>query len=319
MTKQKKKYLLSAMTAILLIVFGFKLMNLSDEPVVEPKVNEKAEEQSKAKQPIIDETEKDLDQFELTSSEVAEPEEIEEEIEEVVEEPPVQNEPDPEPVEVETVEAVETETQQESNEKPVEQPKIEKPKIEVVPSSSLAMTNYLLPDVNSEPRVESATHVMLHFTSNAYANPKDPYKIEDTYNIFKDYEVSAHYVIGRAGEIYLFVPENRVAYHAGRGQLSGYPEYDDRLNHYSIGIELLGMGTRDEMVPLITKEKFDQVDQTMTGFTEAQYSTLNTLLTDIVGRHPHIQKNRNHIVGHDEYQPGKTDPGSLFDWSKIGL
>ena len=49
MTKQKKKYLLSAMTAILLIVFGFKLMNLSDEPVVEPKVNEKAEEQSKAK------------------------------------------------------------------------------------------------------------------------------------------------------------------------------------------------------------------------------------------------------------------------------
>ena len=47
------------MTAILLIVFGFKLMNLSDEPVVEPKVNEKAEEQSKAKQSIIDETKED--------------------------------------------------------------------------------------------------------------------------------------------------------------------------------------------------------------------------------------------------------------------
>lgn len=191
MTKQNKKYIISAISAFLFIALGFKILNPSDEQTVEPKVNEKTEEQSKAEQPIIDETEKDLDQFELTSSEVAEPEEIEEEIEEVVEEPPVQNDPNPEPVEVENVEAVETETQQESNEKPIEQPKIEKPKIEVVPSSSLAMTNYLLPDVNSEPRVESATHVMLHFTSNAYANPKDPYKIEDTYNIFKDYEVSA--------------------------------------------------------------------------------------------------------------------------------
>lgn len=196
---------------------------------------------------------------------------------------------------------------------------MKEPKIEIVPSSNLAMTNYSLPDVNSEPRIENVTHVMLHFTSNALSKPKDPYLIEDTYNIFRDYEVSAHYVIDRAGEIYLFVPENRVAYHAGRGQLRGFPEYNDRLNHYSIGIELLGMGTREEMVPIITAEKFDQVDQAMIGFTEAQYSVLNTLLNDIVGRYPHIHKNRNYIVGHDEYQAGKTDPGSLFNWSKIGL
>src|SRR5699024_738605 len=121
----------------------------------------------------------------------------------------------------------------------------------VIPKSTVGMTEYLLPSANSEERVETTTHVVLHFTSNALHNPKQPYLIEDTYNIFKDYGLSAHYVIGRAGEIYLFVPENRVAYHAGKGTLKDFPHYNDRLNQYSIGIELLAVGTREEMIPVI--------------------------------------------------------------------
>lgn len=190
----------------------------------------------------------------------------------------------------------------------------------VVEKSRLGMTEYLLPFSNSEERVEATTHVVLHFSSNALNNPKDPYRIEDTYNIYNNYGISAHYVIGRAGEIYLFVPEDRVAYHAGKGKLPAFPEYNDQLNHYSIGIELLAMGTREEMIPNITAEKADLIDPALVGYTQAQYNALNTLLNDITARHPTIKRNRNHSVGHDEYSLyRKTDPGSLFNWSKIGL
>lgn len=189
----------------------------------------------------------------------------------------------------------------------------------VIPPSNLVITDYFLPNSNSTERTNPISHVVLHFASNALNKPDNPYLIEDTYNIFKNAGVSANYVIDRNGKIYRFVPENRVAYHAGPGQLSGFPEYTDRLNHHSVGIELLGIGTREEMIPMITAERFDLIDSSLYGFTEAQYQALNTLLNDILSRNPAIQKNRNHIVGHDEYAPDKTDPGRLFNWSKIGL
>ena len=186
--------------------------------------------------------------------------------------------------------------------------------------TSLNTIDMLLPDINSEPRIEKTTHVVVHFSSNAYNNQNNPYEIEDIYSIFKDYEVSSNYVIGRNGEIYIFVPENRVAYHAGPGNLLDYPEYKNRLNHYSIGIELLGIGNREEMIPIITAEKFDLINTNLLGYTYAQYESLNVLLNDILSRNVNIVRDRKHIIGHDEYNPSmKTDPGVLFDWSKIGF
>lgn len=181
------------------------------------------------------------------------------------------------------------------------------------------MKDYFLPNANSTERTDPITHVVLHFASNALNKPNNPYLIEDTYNIFKSVGVSANYVIDRKGSIYRFVPENRVAYHAGSGQLNGFPEYTNRLNYHSIGIELLGVGTREEMVPIIGADRFDLIDPSLHGFTDAQYQSLNTLLQDILSRNPRVQKNRSYIVGHDDYAPGKTDPGRLFNWSRIGL
>lgn len=317
MTKRTKRLIMIAVSFILSLTLGLSLKQNRGKQLVDPKEHSKVEKNSKAEPKVIEEKE---DEVELSSSKAEDPEEVEEEPEEITEEEtPVQNEEELATSEPENVEIEESKPKQKQEEIPAEEPEIVEPKREVVPSSSLGMTEYLLPNANSEERVENTTHVMLHFTSNALNNPTNPYLIEDTYNIFRDYGVSAHYVIGRDGEIYLFVPENRVAYHAGRGYLSGFPEYMDHLNHYSIGIELLGIGTREEMIPIITAEKFDQIDPSIIGFTEAQYQSLNTLLNDIVGRHPHIHKNREHIVGHDEYSDSKTDPGSLFNWSKIGL
>jgi N-acetyl-anhydromuramoyl-L-alanine amidase len=186
--------------------------------------------------------------------------------------------------------------------------------------TSLDIIELLLPPQNSESRIEPLTHVMIHFISNAFNKPQNPYDIKDIYSIFEQLEVSAHYVIGRDGEVYLLVKEEQVAYHAGRGNLPQFPEYENRLNHYSIGIELLAIGTREEMIPIITAEKFELINPDMIGYTDAQYQSLNVLLDDILKRHPYIPRDRNHIIGHDEYAPGrKTDPGSLFDWSKIGF
>ena len=188
-----------------------------------------------------------------------------------------------------------------------------------IPKSTLAMTTYLLPEKNSELRYEDPTHILLHFTSNAFNKPHDPYQVEDTYNILKDYGLSAHYMIDRTGEIYLLVDENRVAYHAGKGIIKGFPEYELGLNHYSIGIELLAIGTKEEMIPIITEPVFNKIDPSLLGYTEEQYQSLNRLIKDIQARNPKIKRNRTQILGHDEYTNRKTDPGKLFDWSKIGF
>ena len=182
----------------------------------------------------------------------------------------------------------------------------------VVPRSTLPMTTKLLPLANSEIRVEPTTHIGLHFSSNALAKPHDPYQVDDVYNVFRDYGVSAHYIIDRAGQIYQLVYEDRVAYHAGEGIIKGYPEYDLGLNHYSIGIELLAIGTREEMIPIIDEVNFNKIDPSLIGYTEEQYATLSTLINDIIERNP-IVKKRLQVIGYDEYTDQKTDLGSLFD------
>lgn len=219
----------------------------------------------------------------------------------------------------ETQKAEKTEKKAEEN-KPKENKKPEPKQITFNKDATIPVTKYLLPANNSTERTEEVTHVLVHFASSALLKPTDPYRVEDIFSIFKDYGVSAHYVIDRKGEIHLFVEEDRVAYHAGKGSLSQYPEYKDVLNYHSIGIELLAMGTREEMIPIISEKQFNKVDPSQLGYTDSQYTALKALIDDIIARYPSIKKDRQHVIGHDEYAPGrKTDPGSLFDWSKIGF
>ncbi|MFS0752549.1 N-acetylmuramoyl-L-alanine amidase [Oceanobacillus sp. 1P07AA] len=175
-----------------------------------------------------------------------------------------------------------------------------------------------LPEENSEPREASITHVMLHFSSNALEKPENPFQVKDIYEVFREYEVSAHYVIDRTGQIYRFVSEDRIAYHAGNGKLEGFPMYEDNLNPYSIGIELLAIGTKEEMLPMMSAEHYDTISSRHIGYTKEQYDALQGLLMDISTRHHNLKLNRNHIIGHQEYaSERKTDPGELFDWEKL--
>jgi hypothetical protein len=118
---------------------------------------------------------------------------------------------------------------------------------------------------------------------------KDPYDIEGIIAEYKQYGVSAHYLIGRDGTIYQLVAEKNIAYHAG---VSKTPDGRSNVNSFSIGIEMVN--TKDGK------------------FTDAQYGALNKLIAK------EKQKYKiKYVLGHDDIAPGrKTDPWNI-DWNKV--
>lgn len=184
--------------------------------------------------------------------------------------------------------------------------------------NGLIVEQMYLPCEFSEPRKEKISTIVIHSISNVVANPDSPYQIVDIYQVLKKYGVSTHYIIGREGEVYQLVPDNRVAYHAGKGSFPSHPIFPQNMNHFSIGIELMGIGTKDEMKAFISEEIYDALDKDLIGFTEKQYQSLSLLLEQLHQNYPSILRDRKHVIGHEEYAPGrKSDPGSLFEWDKI--
>ena len=116
----------------------------------------------------------------------------------------------------------------------------------------------------------------------------------DAHPYFKEVatlKVSAHFVIGREGDLTQFVPVTRRAWHAGESWFDGR----NRVNDFSVGIELVGSDD--------------------TRFTDAQYDLLVNLTRALQKAWPAITSDR--IVGHSEIAPGrKTDPGPHFDWDR---
>ena len=109
------------------------------------------------------------------------------------------------------------------------------------------------------------------------------------YVLLHKLRVSAHFFIQRQGNVIQFVACNRRAWHAGVSCWQGRKQCND----FSIGIELEG--------------------HEYTPYTEAQYSALKHLITELRQCYP-IQ----HIVGHQDIAPErKTDPGPFFDWRRV--
>ena len=172
----------------------------------------------------------------------------------------------------------------------------------------------------SGPRTKPVEYVMLHFSSDCSAHPEAPYDVDRVIGTLSGAKASANYIIGRDGTVYRLVKEDRAAWHAGRGALPWPPYYTNTLNQHSIGIEMLGISTWKDMKIFISKEKFDKIPKEDIGFTDAQYRAVNLLIADIRSRWPKIAMDRKHIVAHSTYAPTRrTDPGEVFDWTKIGL
>lgn len=183
--------------------------------------------------------------------------------------------------------------------------------------SELAQPDYLLPlETFSRPRKHDPEFVMIHFTSAVMLDRNDPYNMEAVRSIFVDYEVSVHYIIDRDGTVRCYIPENVVAYHAGFGTWGDDPKYTDLMNDYAIGIEVVAIGSQKDMAQYLHPEEYGALNPEFIGYTEAQYAALQQLVQDICNRH-NIPMDRDHIIGHEEYSPQKTDPGELFDWNRI--
>src|SRR5690349_10975930 len=106
--------------------------------------------------------------------------------------------------------------------------------------------------------------------------------------------VSAHYVLAEDGTRYRLVPEDRVAWHAGRSHWRGR----EALNASSIGIEIVNLhGDRHD-------------------YPSRQIEALIELCREITARHPAIVP-RN-VVGHSDIAPErKIDPGLRFPWATL--
>ena len=182
--------------------------------------------------------------------------------------------------------------------------------------SYLAEEYFLEPiDDYSWEREYPVEKIVLHFTSAVVLSKETPYDMTLIRGIFEDNHLSIHYIIDRDGTIYCYMPENRVAWHAGKGTYANDEKYTNLMNKYSIGIEIVAMGSKKDMNIYLSEKEYDSVEA-QKGFTDLQYEALDSLLDDLCERYS-LEKSRNTILGHDEYNPDKTDPGELFDYSKI--
>lgn len=180
-----------------------------------------------------------------------------------------------------------------------------------------AVEDYLLPlEDFSWERQYAPEFIMLHFSSAVVEHPEDPYNMDLIRAIYVDYGVSVHYILARDGTVYCYIPEDRVAWHAGPGEFAGDPKYTNTMNQYAIGIEIAAIGSETDMEGFLTSEEYAALDDSLIGYTQAQYAALRALITDLSARYD-IPMDREHIIGHSDYTPGKYDPGELLDWSQI--
>ena len=108
-------------------------------------------------------------------------------------------------------------------------------------------------------------------------------------------EVSSHYLIGDAGQVWQLVDERERAWHAGASFWRG--ERD--VNSVSIGIEIANPAGLCGFPP----------------FGEAQMEALEELLGDVMARWGIGPES---VLGHSDVAPGrKADPGAKFDWARL--
>jgi len=179
-----------------------------------------------------------------------------------------------------------------------------------------AEADYLLPlEDFSWEREYAPEYIVIHFTSAVVNHRDDPYGEENLRNLFVENGVSINYIILRDGRVKCYIPEERAAWHAGKGELDD-EKYENSLNKYSIGIEIAAIGSQSDMSPYLSPYEYSQLPGELIGFTDEQYASLKLLVDDLSTRYG-IPLDRDHVIGHEEYSPTKTDPGELFDWSII--
>ena len=108
-------------------------------------------------------------------------------------------------------------------------------------------------------------------------------------------KVSTHYFIKDNGNTINMVPDEYVAWHAGKSSWKKFKS----MNKYSIGIEISNPGH----------------DYGYKDFTSKQISSLIKLLKFLIQKYNINPKN---VLGHSDISPDrKKDPGEKFPWQKL--
>ena len=145
------------------------------------------------------------------------------------------------------------------------------------------------PSTNFDARVRPPDMILMHYTGMptgeaAIARLRDP-----------GAKVSAHYVVEEDGTVFVLVPEERRAWHAGKSFWGGETD----INGCSVGVEIVNPGHEFGYRP----------------FPDAQIAAVIALNADIRSRWivPDAR-----ILGHADVAPDrKEDPGELFPWQRL--
>lgn len=106
-------------------------------------------------------------------------------------------------------------------------------------------------------------------------------------------QVSAHYMVTEAGQIFQLIPDHYRAWHAGLG----FWRQETDINSRAIGIEIVNPGHEFGYRP----------------FPLRQMQAVRNLCRLLLNRYPIPA---NHVIAHSDLAPDrKQDPGELFDWS----
>lgn len=113
-------------------------------------------------------------------------------------------------------------------------------------------------------------------------------------------QVSAHYGVGKNGDVHQYVDELNTAWHAGRVASPTWALIKKNINPnvYTIGIEHEGVAN--------------------SPWTDEMYGASALLISAICQRWG-IPLDRNHIVGHREIYAPKTCPGAVVSLDKLLL
>jgi N-acetyl-anhydromuramyl-L-alanine amidase AmpD len=159
--------------------------------------------------------------------------------------------------------------------------------------------------------------IILHYT----AGPS----ISSAINGMRDSGTSAHFVIGRGGQVHQLVPLNRVAYHAGVSEWDGV----SMLNGQSIGIEIVNAGPLEEVdgrfetwygravFPEDVRtlvHRNERMSRHWHDYPDRQVEVVEQLCHFLFREIPSLSE----VIGHEQCSPGrKDDPGPAFPLDDI--
>lgn len=188
---------------------------------------------------------------------------------------------------------------------------------------------------SSERSGDDIDAIVLHYTAGG-----DYLKSSVAWFMDPEAKASAHYVVGREGQIYQLIPLTKKAWHAGGCELEGRRG----VNDYSVGIEMANWGRIHDKngkpyvqegqtwkeydldvypAPVDAKYRLKGADGHLSvggwwePYPEAQVEAVAKLCWMLMDA---LSIDSERIVGHEDICSPvgrKTDPGPLWDWEDL--